>query len=1009
MPTSKLKRRFKLLVVLALLSSPLFAQRPRIRLDSVFPPGSKAGTETTVTILGELSDAATDLVFSNPGIEATQQISPSTEYTVAHRKPRVFDVRVAEDVPNGRYEVRAVGAIGLSAPRLFTVSRLTEKKFDAGKNSRANPFAISIGEVANAVGRNDQRDYYKFFAKQGESVLVQVWADRIDSNFDAEITVYGPDGKRVSRVRQSQSNDPMLTLLPPLDGEYLVEVWDATYRGGSDYFYRLEVSNRSQVEAIHPVVAKEKENAEYTIYGFNLPGGLPVSGVAGNLQSRTIEMTPDFASASFAAALPLGQASAARIDGGSVALPVPLSTNHVFMARAKHGVTVEQSNDSLASAQSLSVPVDVAGQFYPRRDVDWYRFDAKKGQTFRIALNSQQLGTNADPILRVGRIQESEDGEPKLTKAAESDDLEGSPKNRESRKFFTGSVDGTYRFTATEDGAYAISAADHYNTKDDPRLVYHLSISPESNDFSLLAYAEPERHGDVKIVKPNGVSLSPGGVALVRVRLLPHPGFRGEVTIAASRLPGGVKSHPLTLSKNRLEGLLTLTAAKDVSSQQVPIEVIGTATTDGKATRVAKVGVVKRANNNVDQAPAKVRLASNLMLAVTDAPAEPIAFDPLTDLVTSVGAKLKLPVRFSRDESFKDKELQVESDALPNGFKVNAAKTKTGFVELQTELQKPSPGRYAVSLASKVKSKRPRNLVQVREAESDLKKVSELLTQHEDAVALRQSVMEKLKRVSSSTIGAERQAEAAAKQPRMLLESNLQELQKLATTLGEQLKASASDVGNEALSAAVDKTQEQLAARRAEGKTLRSKLAEAAQPLKALQDLRAAEAKEIQELEKELASLGKKRDETKQKKTEAEKRLADAKKNQLEKEVEYYVYAPPVQIQVLPSPLVISAAGKDVKRGATVDVPVSIQRQFGFRGTVQLTATAPNGSGLSSTTTVVGPGQSLARVAIHAGDKAKVGKQRVKLETRIKFNGVDIQDRKMIDVKVVANDDAQSK
>ena len=115
-------------VVMIVAGGPLavdvWAQLPRTRLDSVFPPGGKAGSSFTVTITGELSEAATHLVFSHDGIEATQRFDPPGEFTVAHRRVREFDVNIGGQVPDGLYEVRAVGPAGLSGPRTFAVRQI---------------------------------------------------------------------------------------------------------------------------------------------------------------------------------------------------------------------------------------------------------------------------------------------------------------------------------------------------------------------------------------------------------------------------------------------------------------------------------------------------------------------------------------------------------------------------------------------------------------------------------------------------------------------------------------------------------------------------------------------------------------------------------------------------------------------------------------------------------------------------------------------------------------------
>ena len=220
-------------VCLLALGSQSVAQRPRIRLDSVYPPVCTVGKTSPIRIGGELTDAATELVFSHPGITAVQRLHEPTEYSVAHRRPHEFDVLIDSEVPPGRYEVRALGEAGLSAPRFLLVGALPSMSFDAGGNSRQEPFAIDAVQFVAARARAEQRDWYRYSATDGESLLIQVWADRIDSRMDAILSVYDANtSERLVHVRQGLSRDPIITFSPPAAGEYLIEVRDATYQGG---------------------------------------------------------------------------------------------------------------------------------------------------------------------------------------------------------------------------------------------------------------------------------------------------------------------------------------------------------------------------------------------------------------------------------------------------------------------------------------------------------------------------------------------------------------------------------------------------------------------------------------------------------------------------------------------------------------------------------------------------------------------------------------------------------
>ena len=60
--------------------------------------------------------------------------------------------------------------------------------------------------------------------------------------------------------------------------------------------------------------------------------------------------------------------------------------------------------------QRLQIPSQAAGQFYPRGDADWFKFEAKKGQTIAIEAICQRHGLPADPQLLVQRVKVDDKG-----------------------------------------------------------------------------------------------------------------------------------------------------------------------------------------------------------------------------------------------------------------------------------------------------------------------------------------------------------------------------------------------------------------------------------------------------------------------------------------------------------------------------------------------------------------------------------------------------------------------
>src|SRR5206468_1158411 len=83
-------------------------------------------------------------------------------------------------------------------------------------------------------------------------------------------------------------------------------------------------------------------------------------------------------------------------------VPVP-----IYLAKAPV-VAEQEPNNTPAQATKVAVPADVAGQFYPQADADWYQFEAKKGDVWQIEVISHQSGLDSDPSLAIFRVTKND-------------------------------------------------------------------------------------------------------------------------------------------------------------------------------------------------------------------------------------------------------------------------------------------------------------------------------------------------------------------------------------------------------------------------------------------------------------------------------------------------------------------------------------------------------------------------------------------------------------------------
>src|SRR5262249_14984725 len=147
-------------------------------------------------------------------------------------KERRFRVMVAADVPAGTYDVWLVGRFGVSNPRLFAVSHgLLEIAEKEPNDDHATAQPIPVNCVVNGVSDQNREDVFRFPAKQGQRVVVECQAGKLDSMLDATLTLFGADGKQLAANNDYDGRDPLLDFVAPRDGDYFVSVCDLSFRG----------------------------------------------------------------------------------------------------------------------------------------------------------------------------------------------------------------------------------------------------------------------------------------------------------------------------------------------------------------------------------------------------------------------------------------------------------------------------------------------------------------------------------------------------------------------------------------------------------------------------------------------------------------------------------------------------------------------------------------------------------------------------------------------------------
>src|SRR5947207_1941082 len=117
----------------------------------------------------------------------------------------------------------------------------------------------------------------RFAARAGQRVVLDCWAERIDSKLRGVLEVYDARGKRLAVSRGRAGLDPQVDFLVPADGAYAVRLFDQTYAGGAAHFYRLDLDTGPRPEFTVPAVVPPGKTTRVTLFGRNLqkPSPLP--------------------------------------------------------------------------------------------------------------------------------------------------------------------------------------------------------------------------------------------------------------------------------------------------------------------------------------------------------------------------------------------------------------------------------------------------------------------------------------------------------------------------------------------------------------------------------------------------------------------------------------------------------------------------------------------------------------------------------------------------------------
>ena len=542
----------------------VFGQAPPV-LSTVFPMGAQVGQTVEVTVGGSNLQGIRTLHCNVSGIRC--------ERLDQNR----FRLSVPADAPIGMCDLWAVGDNGVSSPRTFVISNRLEQSEVEPKETTAAPMSVPLNVVIN--GRIDKAgdvDHFRFDSKQGQRVVIECSAERIDSRLRAVIELFDAAGKRLAVNRGYFGIDPLIDFRVPTDGSYVVKIQDLTSSGNAEHYYRLDIDSGPRVAFTVPSLIERGKASRVTLFGWNLRKGeapteprvVDTPGSAGASPSQLLDVFDrldiDIPTLLTEPAWPLRtrlQPAQAVIEAASFPYQFPGSHAPVVIGVADVPVVLDGAdNHSPSSAQKLAIPCEVSGQLVERDERDWFAIDARRGEVFFVEGFGQRIQSPVD--LQISVLDSA--GQNELAQFGDEVQNIGGT-------FPTNHLDPSGRWVCPLDGRYLVVIQNLIGgSQPDPRRIYRLSLRREEPDFHLVAVPHRDDLAALNVRR--------GGREAFDLLAFRRRGFDGAIRVSAKDLPAGLECPDVWLGPGVDRAVVVVSADQNGEAQFGEMKLVGSST-----------------------------------------------------------------------------------------------------------------------------------------------------------------------------------------------------------------------------------------------------------------------------------------------------------------------------------------------------------------------------------------------------------------------------------------------
>ncbi|MFT7638557.1 MAG: hypothetical protein ACI9G1_000281 [Pirellulaceae bacterium] len=547
---------FFLLHLLLLTVTDLPAPQNR-HIESVPTRAGQQGTMVEVLILGNYIEDPREIIFYRPGIKAVdvkqiEDVQP--RINLAHSNDAIVHQVVAKfviapDCPIGEHQFKLRTRTQLSTLSTFWVTPYPIFKSQAepihllgqgesGRNDTAESAEPLPRESVSVLSQIQTRrkkdiDCYRISRKKGERISVEVDSVRLteihyaESEFDLAVRILDASGKELASVDDSALHvqDPILSILAPTDGDYIVEISQSLYKESRFVHYLAHIGDFERPLATFPAGGEAGKPLAMTLLGD--PTG-PIS--------RKVDLPKVTRSEYFRY----------RNDAPS----------HLPMRVSPFPNVLE------GAAGEINLPIALNGVITKNAETDRFRILGKRNTAYRVNVFARSIGTPLDPQIEIVHVESGE------VEAAGDDATHAERDLWATAKSFQlpTLLDPAIIWTPKHDGPYELRIKDMRGLGG-ANFVYRIEIEPVENAVHTWMYARVIDSAECS--KITAIAIPQDNRWTLNVRLADGHGspWKGKIRLVPYGLPVGIHMNAPIVREGQKEVPVEFTALPGAKPQ----------------------------------------------------------------------------------------------------------------------------------------------------------------------------------------------------------------------------------------------------------------------------------------------------------------------------------------------------------------------------------------------------------------------------------------------------------